>query len=367
MTSVASLTGALHVRPGAPLPTIRSTRREWAPTLGRGRPAQALPELLAAVFTLCGGAHRVAARHALGAVLGQADDQATAAHQALQVDTLREHLRRLWLDAPRQVPTLSAPDPAELATCPLLRQADGVDASRAWIEQWVLGQPAVDWLAGWTADPAAQAARWAEGGATWPARWLQAVRRQCQGLQQRVVPLQAHASAQELRRLVREMRRDDDFALAPTWRGRTAETGCWTRLADPVAPQADTPYTAVWLRHAARVADVARLLAPGGDLWLAHGRLQLDDATPGRREGLGWCEMARGLLLHWVQLDDQGLVTACRLVAPTEWNFHPFGSAARALAQLPPQADDARVHAVVGAYDPCVAVERGREPERSHA
>lgn len=371
-SAAGDIAGRLLVRPGAALPTIRSTRREWAPQLGRGLPAQQLPALLSSVYTLCGGAHRLAASHAVQAARRDDAGITHAQRQLLQADTLREHLRRLWLDAPRLTPGLPAPDPSELAACPLLRRGHAGSAvtadTRAWIEQQVLGGPVAAWCTGWAADPKAFAQHWAATTSTWPARWLQAVMQACGSQQQAVVPLLAQAASIELRRLSRQLRHEGDFALAPTWRGHTAETGCWTRMNDVLARGQDHPCAALGLRHAARLADIARLLAPDGDQWLAQGQLSLDDAADGAaspaglvREGLGWCEMARGLLLHWVRLDAQDRVLDCRLVAPTEWNFHPFGSAARALADLPATADDHRLRALVGAYDPCVTVERDRD------
>jgi len=63
--------------------------------------------------------------------------------------------------------------------------------------------------------------------------------------------------------------------------------------------------------------------------------------------------MARGLLLHWVQLDGDGAVRDYRVLAPTEWNFHPDGALARAVAALAPvDLDAARL--LAAAYDPCV-------------
>jgi Ni,Fe-hydrogenase I large subunit len=63
--------------------------------------------------------------------------------------------------------------------------------------------------------------------------------------------------------------------------------------------------------------------------------------------------MARGLLLHWVQLDAQGRVDAYQVVAPTEWNFHPDGALAQALMRLSPQ--DITGAALLGkAFDACV-------------
>lgn len=361
----AALAGTLHVRPGGPLPTIRSTRREWAPRLGRGHSAERLPERLSMWFTLCGGAHRVAAGHAVAMARqpqGQAAEPDDGQRDLLRADTLREHLRRLWLDAPRAVAHLPPPDPAQLAGCPLMQRADAVEASRPWIETHVLAGDASRWLDGWAADPADHAARWAAGGATWPARWLAAVRERGGALQQRVVALAAQASVGEMQELAARLGGDEGFALAPTWRGQTAETGCWTRLADPHAQGPHSLFAPIWMRHAARVAEVARLAAPGGERWLAQGGLAL-----GGGEGIGWCEMARGLLVHWVRIDDGGRVLDNRLIAPTEWNFHPCGPAARALAMLPSQAGPALVRLLVAAYDPCVAVEIDVETDPDHA
>jgi len=41
--------------------------------------------------------------------------------------------------------------------------------------------------------------------------------------------------------------------------------------------------------------------------------------------GLGWVQTARGLLLHRVACTADGLIGSYRVLAPTEWNFHPGG------------------------------------------
>mgnify|MGYP000355482559 CR=1 FL=1 len=82
-----------------------------------------------------------------------------------------------------------------------------------------------------------------------------------------MVPLLPHASAHERRRLALELWRDEAFAATPLWRGHTAETGTWTRLAARGTPAAADP----WMRHAARLADIAQLLQPGGADWLSQG------------------------------------------------------------------------------------------------
>jgi len=81
---------------------------------------------------------------------------------------------------------------------------------------------------------------------------------------------------------------------------------------------------------------------------LASGAQQV-----GEGQAIAWCEMARGLLLHWVQLDAQGRVADYRVLAPTEWNFHPQGVLAKALSTLAPQ-DTASASALAAAFDACV-------------
>ena len=59
-----------------------------------------------------------------------------------------------------------------------------------------------------------------------------------------------------------------------------------------------------------------------------------------------------GLLVHIVRINEatpDAPVARCMVIAPTEWNFHPRGVAARALADRP--GDHALL---VMALDPCV-------------
>ncbi len=73
--------------------------------------------------------------------------------------------------------------------------------------------------------------------------------------------------------------------------------------------------------------------------------------------GIAWVENARGLLIHQVQLAEGRVARYC-IVAPTEWNFHPRGALALALADVPAaDAEEARRRALrlVHSLDPCVA------------
>jgi hypothetical protein len=375
--------GCLIAQPGRPRPNLRSSRRAWAHHVAAGQPASALPRRLAALYALCGGAHRVTAEAALAAACGREGDAgALARRQAdLRLDTLREHVRRLWLDWPRAWTStgaegLAALDDAGLAAlraCPVLR-ADAQDAApgsalAAWVAEHVIDHDPRDWLDRWTADPAAWLSEWSARGATRAARALAACRHDASTLSVSPVPLHAHAHDGEMARLARHLRDDEGFSMAPLWRGHCAETGPWTRLSDPLARLDGTPARlgTVWLRLGARVADLVRgVLARDGQPWLAQGALAL---APG--EAIAWSEMARGLLIHWVRLDPAEAqdatadprVEACRVIAPTEWNFHPHGAVAQVLATLPPTVRPCRVHLLAAAFDPCV----GLEVERADA
>jgi len=361
MTGAPPLGGSLVLHPGRPAPNIASTRAALASRLARGRRARDVPELLATVFRLCGDAHRLAAGHAIAAARGGPAAHDPADGVALQRDTLREHLRRLWLEWP---PALAGRGAAEadlvaLRDCPLMRRGAAAPAAaaatRAWVERHVVGQPADAWLAAWCADPAGALDRWTACADTLPARVLRAARDVACALTAAPRP-RVRADAASLQALASSLRADEGFALAPRQEGGAAETGPWTRLADATPGRWDT----AWLRLGARLAEAVRLALPDADdmrgaRWLRHGALAL---APG--EGLAWCEMARGLLVHRVRLEDPAaqdpVVAECDVVAPTEWNFHPHGPVAAALAQLPVDGDEAMVRVLAAAFDPCVAI-----------
>jgi Ni,Fe-hydrogenase I large subunit len=64
---------------------------------------------------------------------------------------------------------------------------------------------------------------------------------------------------------------------------------------------------------------------------------------------------ARGLLLHRVTLQ-AGQISDYRILAPTEWNFHPQGVVAQALGSLrgDPEWVERAAGQLIEAIDPCV-------------
>ena len=84
-----------------------------------------------------------------------------------------------------------------------------------------------------------------------------------------------------------------------------------------------------------------------------------NDRDLGKGRGLSQIEAARGRLVHGV-LSEGNSVRDYRILAPTEWNFHPRGGLARALAGLE-AGDEADLRGqaslLIEAVDPCVGYE----------
>lgn len=419
---VRALAGQLWLRPGAPLPhNLRSSRPDWVAQVATGRSADALPGVLAALFNLCGRAHHGASRLAIAQAAPAWAPGLGDVGALLQRDTALEHLRRIGLDWPR---LLARPDhlgaagdgagdgasdgagiaslaTTQLARCPLLTQPHDPapwPAMCAWLQDgWLQMKPAT-WLRAWQAGGAG----WLDDWSRRHTGWLPQLLRQARGLDTPLptaqgLALRPHADPARLRQLGVALAAHGGPGLPPAWAPAGSATGPWCRLHDLPPAQ---PWTA-WALLGSRLAELVRLClpdAPGhaGAGWLAWGALATGD-----QRGLGWVEMARGLLVHQVQLQGPGAsgaaparrrgagaeaeaegtdgtapqVAACQVLAPTDWNFHPTGLAAQALASLPGQAPDlaARVRLLMAALDPCVpftlasAIGQDAHQEDSHA
>lgn len=165
------------------------------------------------------------------------------------------------------------------------------------------------------------------------------------------------------------------FAARPTLDGHIPETGALARnIRHPLVMALIERYgTGLLVRLLARLIEVsetpARLRAAlveqdddsNGDVTRSY--------TMGPRTGLAAVECARGRLHHVVEIADDGTLDRLEVLAPTEWNFHPQGSLARALCDaLIGVGEDAhaRVGRLVAAFDPCVAF-RVHIAEAGHA
>ena len=367
-----TLSGRYQLQPGT-WPGIVGQR----PVLGAGRLGRLLQgqrgeqvgRTLSSVFTLCAHAHRRCAELALAAAQSPQAAPERPAPVLLYLETARDHLRSIALDWPQRLPELGldAQRMDGLRGCPLplagARPVNDEDvawqtlgALRTWLESAVLKQDALSWLQECREPDALVSWCQAQGDRLLPARCLLEWHPMAHTLRP---PLRAldvlsdDAPLQEagLRELGHALAQEDDFAQHPTWLGQPAETGAWTRLRhrqQDMARSAWTRMSARWLELVELAVADPQGAGQGGAPLLASGALQLAEG-----QSLAWCEMARGLLLHWVKVDAAGAVQGYRVLAPTEWNFHPQGALAQAVAALPADALSA-ARTLAAAYDPCV-------------
>ena len=366
------LGGSLKVTPGLARPfNLVSTRPDWIHRLTHGKPVSAVPTLLATLFNLCGQAHRLCAGLAIQAARGETSPLPEAGQRSLQTETLREHLRRMSLDWPLQLAAGSesrarfqAVAHQALRACPVAGSGTNPASSAlentalpAWLNEHLLGIDARQWLDGWEQSSHAWMSHWSATTPLWLPELLHSAKAAADVQMPGMRPLRAHASAQDLIALAGQLQASPSFTRQPYWQDQCAETGPWTRLNQPNPQRFDTP----WLRLGARLAELVRLSLPddkgrSGSHWLQAGSIAMD-----QNKGLAWVEMARGLLIHFIQLNGQGAdarVQLCRVLAPTEWNFHPHGAVAQVLETLPTHLTppiEPTIRALMTAFDPCVS------------
>jgi hypothetical protein len=145
----------------------------------------------------------------------------------------------------------------------------------------------------------------------------------------------------------------------PEWTGEPRETGCLVRQSSaPLIREALAVYgKGLFTRMLARMVELNSLVRS-----LIEGIEQLapiePGSLPGRTGGIGVAqtEAARGRLIHRVEVAD-GRVCDYRILAPTDWNFHPRGLVYRALlgaAVGDADSAKARIEAFLRVVDPCV-------------
>ena len=367
-----ALSGQYQLQPGTSPGIVGQRPVLGAGRLGRllqGQSGEQVGRTLSSVFTLCAHAHRRCAALALGAAESAQAAPEQPSPVLLYLETARDHLRSIALDWPQRLPELGmdAQRLDWLRACPLpLASARPVTddevawqtlgALRSWLETAVLQQDALSWLRD-RREPDALA-QWCQAQADRlvPARCLLAWHPIAHALRPPLRALDVLSDAAPLqqaglRELGHALAQEGDFAQHPTWLGHAAETGAWTRLRhrqQDIARSAWTRMSARWVELVELAVADPQNAGQGGAPLLASGALHLAEG-----QALAWCEMARGLLLHWVKVDAAGAVQDYRVLAPTEWNFHPQGALAQAVAALPADAVTT-ARTLAAAYDPCV-------------
>ncbi len=370
-----TLAGQYRLRPGNTVSVVGQRPVLLEGRLGRllrGQRGEQVGRSLSRVFTLCAHAHRRTCELALAVAHGgQPILLPTEPPVALWLETARDHLRSIALDWPQRLPELRGVSNLDwLRDCPLplfstQAPADAYSSIemllqlRQWLEQHVLGQSIDKWLLDHYQPDALLDWCNAQAAHLPPARYLG----ECYPIANSLRPSTrclhvldegATQQHQQLSQLAQSMVEEPDFVQRPSWLGQCAENGPWIRLRhrqDEGAVQ-----HSAWTRMSARWTELVELAAASQQVssfvdtpLLSSGAMRL-----GQGQALAWCEMARGLLLHWVQLDAGGSVQDYRVLAPTEWNFHPQGALAGAVASLAPD-DGKKANLLAAAFDPCVA------------
>jgi coenzyme F420-reducing hydrogenase alpha subunit len=378
------LTRAGGGRPGGV--RIASTRPVHAARVFEARTPDAVLQLLPLLYSICAVAQAQAAQTACERALGVAPEHGVRLARELLVclETAREHLWRILIDWPAFVDEDSHAARAAPLTrlLPDARNALFVDgrafglevklhaADRALhdltgtldalLERTVFGSPPGEWLA--INDPRGLQ-EWSRHAGSIAARVLRRV--QDNGWEGIGAVVPAFLPPLPDARLDARLRAPDAdaFLVQPDWQGQPRET-------TPLARQQEHPLIRSLLA-AGGAGLLARLVAllvelaqmPERVRVLAAAMRESADGASDRVEGSVGCgvglaqvEAARGRLVHHVELE-HGCVRRYRILAPTEWNFHPAGALAQGLMNLP--AEDTAVRrrlaaVLINAVDPCV-------------
>ena len=340
-------------------------RPRVAGALFRGRRAAEAPVLAGALFAICGRSQAIAAAAAVETARGEPAGAAMQAARAARMaaENVHEHAWRLLVDWPRlagREPEVAALAAAREALAPLLAAEAGADLrdavanTRDWAAWAVFGSSAEEFLA-LAGVPALEA--WAKAAATPVATLASAMLASHASLGACDVALLPEGDASWIaREIAPALDREAGFDEAPHWLGEARETGPLVRTAAHplVADAVATWGRGVGARLVARLVDLAAtLVALGAAAREGHGAVAL--ASGG---AIAWVETTRGLLVHRVALDGERIADY-RIVAPTEWNFHPEGAFARGALGLA-AGDGARLERelrwLIASLDPCVGV-----------
>ncbi len=351
---------------------IASTRPVHASRLFRGKGVAETLKLVPMLFSICGTAQACAAVRACEQAIGMAPVQGTERVRGglVRLESVREHLWRILLDWPAFLG--ESPQQGGVAEVVALqreiRQAlcgDGdpfqsgavfgndselldehAQRLAALPGKAVFAIPAGEWL---DIDSEAGLAAWAAAGKTVAARLVAQVMNQgWNGFGRSEVGALPPLESGPLHRAMLA----DSFVEQPQWEGSCYETTCLTRSDSALLQSLRGCYgNGLLVRLVARLTELGQL-----STGLLSEERDFESAPAEAGAGIGRATAARGELLHRATVKGDTIVDY-RIVAPTEWNFHPQGVVAASLATL--QGDDIEPQArlLINAIDPCVAYE----------
>lgn len=362
---------------------LASTRRTDFSRVLEGKLVDEALSLVPLLFSLCGRAQAIAAVTAAEHALDRGADHATRALRRwlIVAEQTQEYLWRLLVDLPAaNGETTAVSNLAELRDCiakmfktvqggrsahlPGEQLANAADDElmhrlgllESCIESQVLGQKISAWRGG---ETAAAFLGWLETGNTVATRALRHLAAATESTAHSAGFLSATDAGPALAGMIERLLDDAGFAASPAWQGRHPETGALARRrsAPLIAALAAARCDRRLVRSAARLLELVDAIDALRDVPAAALTADnLGGGSLGAGIGYGWVETARGLLIHAICLRE-GRIGTYRILAPTEWNFHPQGPLVQELLALKGQdaADlEQEARLAVLALDPCV-------------
>ncbi len=384
MTPAGFISIDLHQRSGNAIGVqIASTRPDAIARVFIGKTPEQLLGTVPLLFTLCGNAQVFAALLACRAALGvEAEaDTDSARDMLVQVETLREHAWRILLDWPGFINM--APDKTALAVLlkfdvlfkrhlfrhgeafkldsrldiDAVRVTNLIDELEALIDVSIFNDRLADFK---TLTGEAQLLDWLQQNnalaATLP-NYLYS--RNWTAIGQNAIAC-LHDLEQEALNLQLQQHDLTAFSRTPHWQGRCFETTLLNRqLSQPLIADMRGRYgNGLIVRMLARLVEAALIPERLRQLLTQIKDRPVLPAIGAANDGIGLAQVqaARGLLIHRLELR-QGRIEDYRIIAPTEWNFHPEGVIAQGLKQLTaanPIDLQRQAELLINAVDPCV-------------
>ncbi len=362
-----------------------SARIENARPLGlanrfSGKKPADVSNIVPLVFSICRAAQAAACAEAIENATGAVASPRTKAIRALTVlsETAREHALQVLHSWPHCVHT---PEPAMAAASikrlfaldrelgKAVQDANAIDSGRldhaiseltAILAEAVFGETLEEWLSRHDAGELSHWARRNETLAQTLFEYLVQTGMADAGAAE-IAPLPAMDTQQLLVILLSSGA--EGFIAQPEWDGHPRETTPLGRLAShPLIRSVNEHYgPGLLARLAALLAELAEIPGKMRALAVTLAEASHEARGPARENGagLGIAEAARGRLVHAVEISG-GMVRSYRILAPTEWNFHPRGAAAKGLASIAgaaPARREALARLFITAVDPCVGYE----------
>lgn len=334
---------------------VKSQRPQSLSRLFDGRAPDEAARLAGQIFSLCGFSQSTAARLAVARAGARvlAEEDRVAAASGLLAERIFETLRSLAMQWPGKLSSA-----VQAAAGAHLRIA--LKASRAIVAEAVAG--AVKWET--MAEPANALATACAGiglgdDAENPTRGslVDGILRDIERDEVFVARSTEALGPEDDGEVASRLCQNEAYAALPFLPDRILETGACAR--HPAARTGIRTRVLAQRVHA-RMRDLAvavadlQALSAGRDI--AVDRLMNDGTVVD--SGFGAVECARGRLYHSARITEDGRLENYRILAPTEWNFHPAGPFVEMLLSAKIGSEETarlRVAKLAALFDPCVA------------